>query len=254
MIPPSIVRQIDRPPRELIESIGAFGVASLYEAYGRQGLLDPALRPLLEGRRICGPAITSLNQPGDNLMVHAAVEVCAPGDVIVITTTAPSLHGMVGELLGTQARARGVAGIILDAGVRDTAELRLMGLPVWARAISAAGTDKAAAGWVNVPVTCGGVAISPGDVMVADDDGAVAIAAADLELLLVAVSARAAREAALRERYARGESSLDVHGLRSVLGSLGVREIVPDAALRQEFERPSGSPAASSSPAEPEGR
>jgi 4-hydroxy-4-methyl-2-oxoglutarate aldolase len=160
---------------------------------------------------------------------------------------------MVGELLGTQARARGVAGIILDAGVRDTAELRLMALPVWARVISAAGTDKAAAGWVNVPVTCGGVAISPGDVIVADDDGAVAIAAADLESLLVVVTARVAREGASRERYARGESSLDVLGLRSLLGSLGVREIGSDA-IRQEVERPPGSPAASSSPAEPEGR
>jgi 4-hydroxy-4-methyl-2-oxoglutarate aldolase len=160
---------------------------------------------------------------------------------------------MVGELLGTQAQARGVAGIIIDAGVRDTAELRLMGLPVWARVISATGTVKAVAGWVNVPVTCGEVAISPGDVIVADDDGAVAIAAADLESLLVAVTERVAREEASRERYARGESSLDVLGLRSLLGSLGVREIVPDV-VRQEVERPSGSPAASPSPAESEGR
>jgi 4-hydroxy-4-methyl-2-oxoglutarate aldolase len=221
---PSIVRRVDRPPRALIDALGSFGVATLYEAYGRRGLLEPDLRPLMIGSRAFGPAITSLNEPGDNLMVHAAIEVCRPGDVLVVATTGPSRHGMVGELLATQALARGVAGIVIDAGVRDTAELRGMELPVWARAISAAGTEKAAPGWVNAPVTCAGVRVNPGDLVAADDDGIVVIAAAALPDVLVAATARTVREAELRERYARGELSLDVHGLRSVLATLDVRE------------------------------
>jgi 4-hydroxy-4-methyl-2-oxoglutarate aldolase len=219
-----VIRDIQRPTPQVVEALGAFGVATIHEAYGRLGLMDPAIRPIRDGLRLCGPAVTSLNQPGDNLMVHAAIDVCRPGDVLVVTTTEPSTHGMVGELLATQARARGLGGMVLDTGVRDVAALQEMGFPVWSRAISALGTTKEKAGWVNVPVLCAGVTVNPGDIVVADDDGVVVVAAADAARVAEAAAAREARESVLRERYAGGESSLDVGGLRKVLARLGVED------------------------------
>jgi 4-hydroxy-4-methyl-2-oxoglutarate aldolase len=222
VIAPRVVRGIRRPAIAAIEALSAFDVATVYEAYGQRNLMEPAIRPIADGLAVCGPAITSLNARGDNLMVHAAIDVCRPGDVLVVSTTKPSLHGMVGELVATQARARGVAGIILDAGVRDVAELRGMGFPAWARAISALGTRKGAPGWVNVPVVCGSVTVNPGDVVLAGDDGVVVVAIDDLEAVVADAASRTAREIDLRRRYAGGESSLDVHGLRAVLERLGV--------------------------------
>jgi len=205
-----------------MEALSAFDVATVHEAYGRRGLMDPAIRPIADGLTLCGPAVTSLNAPGDNLMVHAALDVCRPGDVLVVSTTEPSIHGMVGELVATQARARGIVGIVLDAGVRDVAELRAMGFPAWARTISALGTAKSAPGWVNVPVRCGGLTVTPGDAVLAGYDGVVVVARDDLGSVLLAAAARTAREEGLRERYAGGESSMDVNDLRSILERLGV--------------------------------
>ncbi|MFS8533267.1 4-carboxy-4-hydroxy-2-oxoadipate aldolase/oxaloacetate decarboxylase, partial [Sphaerobacter thermophilus] len=164
---PCVIPTIERPDPAVVQSLAGHGVATVHEAMGRQGLLDVAMRPIKEGWSICGPAVTSLNHVGDNLMIHAALDVCQPGDVLVITTTAPTTCGMVGELLARQAKVRGVAGIIIEGGVRDVADLRRLDLPIWSTAISAAGTVKATPGWVNVPVVCCGVHIRPGDVIVA---------------------------------------------------------------------------------------
>jgi 4-hydroxy-4-methyl-2-oxoglutarate aldolase len=225
MTAPQIIRDFRRPPAELLAELAGYGVATVHEAYGRRGLLSPEIRPVVAGRRVCGPAVTSLNTAGDNLMVHAAVELCRPGDVLVIATTAPSAHGMVGDLLCTQARARGIATLIIDAGVRDVAGLREMDFPVWAKVISAQGTTKEHGGSVNLPVVCAGRTVHPGDAVVADDDGVVVVAAADVAAVVAAAAARESREAVLRERYAAGESSLDVSSLRPVLDRLGARYV-----------------------------
>ena len=185
--------------------------------------MRPEIRPVVPGQRVCGTAITSLNHAGDNLMLHAAIDVAQEGDVIVVATTSPCTDGMVGELIAKQCQVRGVAAVILDAGARDSAELREMGFPVWSRAISAAGTNKANPGWVNVPVVCGGVTVNPGDLVVADDDGVVVVAAEAAEDVARAAQARADREAGSRMRYANGEASMDVSGLRQLLVQLGVR-------------------------------
>lgn len=219
-----IVRAIERPPAEIARELAALGVATVHEANGRRGLMDAALRPLVPDVRVCGPAVTSLNHAGDNLMLHAAIEVCEPGDVLVVATLSPSTHGMLGELVATQCRARGIAAVILDAGARDSAAIRRMRYPVWARAISAAGTTKVNAGWVNVPVVCAGALVRPGDLVVADDDGVVVVAREEAPGVLAEGRKRAEREDRARERFAAGELSLDVNDLRTTLERLGVRD------------------------------
>src|SRR5919198_3520900 len=222
MYGPSVISTIERPPPDLVTALAEFDVATVHEAYGRRGLMQPGIRPIAQGRRVCGPAVTSLNHAGDNLMVHAAMAVCRPGDVLVVATTALCTHGMLGELMATQCQAHGIAGVVLNAGTRDSARLREMGFPVWSRAISAAGTAKATPGWVNVPVVCGAVQVNPGDLILGDDDGVVVIAREDAAEVVQASRARVARERVARERYERGELSLDVNNLREVLERLGV--------------------------------
>ena len=219
-----IVRTIHRPPAELVAELAEFGVATLHEAIGRVGLLHHTLRPLARGQRLCGPAVTVLTDAGDNLMLHAAVGVAQPGDVIVLATRTPSTHGAVGELLATQARAQGVAGMVLDSGVRDTAAIIEMGFPIWSRAISVDGTTKERSGSVNVPVVCGGTGVQPGDLVVADDDGVMVVRPSELRAVIDGARRREASEDVLRERYAAGERSLDIHGLRDVIHGLGVSE------------------------------
>ena len=170
-----IVRSDRRPDPEDVAVLGRVGVATAHEAMGRRGLTHPDLRPIYPGARIAGRAVTVLSHPGDNLMIHAAVEVCAEGDLLVVVNTAPSTHGMFGELLATSLIARGVRGLVIDAGVRDTADLRRIGFPVWSRHVSVHGTVKASPGSVNVPVAVDGVVIEPGDVVCADDDGVVVV-------------------------------------------------------------------------------
>jgi len=211
-----------RPPRDVVEAFAGFGVATVHEAMGRVGSLGPDLTPIQQGVRIAGTAVTALCWPGDNLMVHAAVEQCGPGDVLVVATAAPSVHGMFGELFATALARRGVAGLVIDAGVRDTADLRAMGFPVWSRHVCAQGAVKATAGSVNLPVVIAGQVVDAGDVIVADDDGVVRVPRSGAAGALVASRARVAKEEASREAFAGGELGLDRYGLRGLLRDLGV--------------------------------
>jgi 4-hydroxy-4-methyl-2-oxoglutarate aldolase len=219
-----VVRTIDRPDPDTVAALGALGTATVHEALGRRGFAGSDLRPIQQGTRLAGPAVTVSCHPGDNLMVHAAVEVCRAGDVLVVTTTAPSTHGMFGELLATSLMARGVPALVIDAGVRDTAELRDMGFAVWARHVSCEGTVKASPGSVNVPVVLGGVLVSPGDVVCADDDGVVVVPGAEAAWALDQGRARVTREDATRARLAAGELGVDIYGLRARLAELGVED------------------------------
>ena len=222
---PIIVRRIKRADANVIRTLGELGVATVHEAQGRTGLLRPYMRPIYPAARVAGSAVTISSQPGDNLMIHAALEVCVPGDILIVTTSSESTDGMFGELLAVSARARGVVGLVIDAGVRDVTEITAMGFPVWAKAISAQGTVKATAGSVNVPVVCAGAPIRPGDVVVGDADGVVVVprrVAADVARL---GAERVAKEQKTRERLARGELGLDFYGFRGKLAELGVQYV-----------------------------
>ena len=220
---PTIVKNIPRADARVIETLGKLGVATVHEAQGRSGLLRPYMRPIYPTARVAGSAITILCQAGDNLMIHAAIEVCRPGDVLVVTTTSESTDGMFGELLAVSARAHGVVGLLIDAGVRDVADLTTMEFPVWSKAISAQGTVKATAGSVNVPVVCAGAAISAGDVIVGDVDGVVVVPRAAAAEVARLGNDRVAKEEKSRERLRKGELGLDFYGLRAKLTELGVR-------------------------------
>jgi 4-hydroxy-4-methyl-2-oxoglutarate aldolase len=197
----------------------------VHEALGRVGYLGPELRPAWAGARIGGTAVTALCWPGDNLMIHVAVEQCRPGDVLVVATNSPSTDGLFGELFATALQRRGVRGAVLGCGVRDVADLREMRFPVWSRAVSAQGTVKATAGAVNVPVVLGGQTVRPGDVVVADDDGVTVVPRGDVPRALNASAARAEKEAATRAAFRDGELGLDRYGLRARLADLGIEYV-----------------------------
>ncbi|HSR09291.1 MAG TPA: 4-carboxy-4-hydroxy-2-oxoadipate aldolase/oxaloacetate decarboxylase [Bryobacteraceae bacterium] len=220
-----VVRNIKRPDPEVVRALGELGVATVHEAQGRTGLMKPYMRPIYPSARAAGTAVTISSQPGDNLMIHAAMEVCKPGDILVVTTTSESTDGMFGELLGVSCEAHGVVGLITDAGVRDTAELTAMDFPVWARAISAQGTVKSTAGSVNVPVVCAGMTVNPGDVVVADADGVVVVPRAQAAAVAQAGRDRIDKEAKTRERLRNGELGVDFYGLREKLKQLGVNYV-----------------------------
>ena len=223
MVNRHIVRTtIERADPATIQALGQAGTATVHEAIGRRGYLGPELRPIQEGVRVGGSAVTVVCHPGDNVMIHAAVEVCEPGDVMVVTTTAPSTHGMFGDLLASSLMARGVVGLVMDAGVRDTLDLRAMGFAVWTRHVSCEGTVKATPGSVNVPISIGGVIIEPGDVICGDDDGVVAVPRTEAGWGLVQTEARLAKAAGTRARLEAGELGLDMYGLRDQLIGLGV--------------------------------
>jgi 4-hydroxy-4-methyl-2-oxoglutarate aldolase len=220
-----VVRSIQRAPRAVIDELGSIGTASVHEAIGRRGYVGPHLRPIQHDVRLAGSAVTVSSHPGDNLMIHAAVEVCQDGDILVVTNTAPSTHGMFGDLLAGSLLARGVRALVIDAGVRDTADLRAMGFAVWSQYVSCEGTVKASPGSVNVPVVLGGQVVNPGDVVCADDDGVVIVARDEAEWALAQSNARLAKESQSRARLSAGELGLDFYGLRDKLAELGVEYV-----------------------------
>ena len=217
-----IVRTIERAQPDVIDELAAAGTATVHEAIGRVGYVGPHIVPIQQNTRIAGSAVTVLSHPGDNIMIHAAVEVCTPGDVLVVVNTAPSTHGMFGDLLATSLMAHGVRGLVIDAGVRDTMDLRSMGFPVWTQHVSCQGTVKNTPGSVNVPVVLGGVTVQPGDVVCADDDGVVVVPRVDAVWALDRSRERISKESATRVRLEAGELGLDFYGLRAKLAELGV--------------------------------
>lgn len=223
-----VITDPPRADRDAVDALSAYGVATVHEAIGREGYLGTSIRPRQDGVRIAGTAVTALCAPGDNLMLHVAVEQCAAGDILVVAPTSPCTDGYFGELLATSLAARGVRGLIIDAGVRDVSELREMNFPVWSVAVSAQGTVKATAGAVNVPVAIGGQIINPGDAIVADDDGACVVPRADVATAVKASQAREDKEAVNREGLKRGELGLDMYGMRALLEKLGVEYIPYD--------------------------
>lgn len=223
-----VVRDIPRSPVEVLDAFADAGVSTVYEALGRRGFLGIDIRPIQMGVSVAGNAVTVSSHPGDNIMIHAAVEVCRENDVLVVTNTGPSDHGMFGDLLATSLMARGVRGLVIDAGVRDVANLREMGFPVWSRYVSPLGTDKGTPGSVNTPVTLGGTTVEPGDIVCADDDGVVVVPRIDAPVCLEASKNRLVREEAKRARLANGELSLDIDEIRAKLEELGVAFVDSD--------------------------
>lgn len=212
-----VVRNFSRPKDTIINDFKQLDVSTVYEAQGKRGLMNTRITPIQSGKLICGPAVTVVCYPGDNLMVHAAIEACKPGDVLVITTVEDSVSGMIGELIILSLMKRGVQGVIIDAGVRDVARIRELGFPVWSKTIHSQGTTKSRGGWVNSSAICGGTKVEPGDLIMADDDGVVVIEQNEALQSLEKSQKRMEKEESTKKKISNGEISLDYYNLRPTL-------------------------------------
>lgn len=224
-----VVQNIRRTDRSIADAFGEFGVATVHEAQGRSGLLAPRLKPIYADVHIAGTAVTVSVPPGDNWMIHVAVEQCQEGDVVVVAPTSRCDDGYFGELLATALLARGVRGLVIDAGCRDVRDLKRIGFPVWSRCVSATGTVKETLGNVNLPLVCAGQLVHPGDVVVADDDGVVRVERERAAAVLAASKAREERESLARRRYQAGELGLDTNRMRAPLAAKGLEYVDQDA-------------------------
>ncbi|WP_137388513.1 4-carboxy-4-hydroxy-2-oxoadipate aldolase/oxaloacetate decarboxylase [Rhodoligotrophos defluvii] len=220
-----VIRNIERAPAEVVDALARLGVATVLEAQGRRGLMHPRIRPMQGGARVAGSAVTALCPPGDNAMLHVALELLKPGDILVVAPLSDCSDAYIGDLLATACKVRGARGAVLDTGIRDLAEIRSMGFPVWARTVSAQGTVKEQVVSANVPIVCAGVHVVPGDIVVADDDGVVVVPRRQGETVLAAAEARVRTEEDIRARLEAGEVTMDVFGLRHKLAERGLRYV-----------------------------